>query len=130
MERESFEDEEVAALMNEAFISIKVDREERPDIDSIYMKVCQLMTGSGGWPLTVVMTPDGEPFFTGTYFPKHSRSGRLGMTDLIPRIQSAWHQRRAEIVQSAQHATRVLRELSRVAPTGELTPADPVSYTH
>ncbi|MEE9208022.1 MAG: thioredoxin domain-containing protein [Gemmatimonadota bacterium] len=124
MERESFEDEEVAALMNEAFINIKVDREERSDIDSIYMRVCQLMTGSGGWPLTVVMTPSGEPFFTGTYFPKHSRSGRLGMTDLIPRIQSVWQQRRAEIVQSAQHTTRVLRDLSQVPPTGEPTAED------
>ncbi|MEN8143841.1 MAG: thioredoxin domain-containing protein [Gemmatimonadota bacterium] len=119
MERESFEDEEVAALMNEAFVSIKVDREERPDIDSIYMKACQLMTGSGGWPLTVVMTPGGEPFFTGTYFPKHSRPGRLGMTDLIPRIQSVWRQRRAEIVQSAEHAVDVLRDLSQVPPAGE-----------
>ena len=87
MERESFEDPEVANLMNEVFVSIKVDREERPDIDSIYMTVCQMMTGSGGWPLTIIMTPDKKPFFAGTYFPKDSRFGRIGMTQLVPRIK-------------------------------------------
>ena len=75
MEKESFENEEVAALMNDAFISIKVDREERPDIDGIYMSVCQMMTGSGGWPLTIIMTPDKKPFFSGTYFPKENKYG-------------------------------------------------------
>ena len=75
MEHESFEDQEVARLMNEAFISVKVDREERPDLDNIYMTVCQMVTGSGGWPLTIIMTPDKKPFFAGTYFPKESRLG-------------------------------------------------------
>ena len=84
MEHESFEDAEVAALMNESFVCVKVDREERPDVDQIYMKVTQGMTGRGGWPMTVVMTPAGEPFFAGTYFPKESRGNRPGMTSLVP----------------------------------------------
>jgi uncharacterized protein YyaL (SSP411 family) len=78
MERESFEDEEVAAALNEHYISIKVDREERPDIDHIYMTVCQTLTGQGGWPLSIFMTPDKRPFFAGTYFPKASKFGRVG----------------------------------------------------
>ncbi|RMF55676.1 MAG: thioredoxin domain-containing protein, partial [Calditrichaeota bacterium] len=86
MEHESFEDSTVAALMNEAFINIKVDREERPDIDDIYMTVCQMLNGSGGWPLTIIMTPDKEPFFAATYIPRESHFNRLGMLDLIPRV--------------------------------------------
>ena len=78
MERESFEDPQVAALLNEAFVCIKVDREERPDIDDIYMAVCQVLTGSGGWPLTIFMTPDKTPFFAATYIPKEGRYGRAG----------------------------------------------------
>ena len=90
MEKESFEDEEVAKLMNDTFVSIKVDREERPDIDGIYMSVCQMMTGAGGWPLTIVMTPDKKPFFAGTYFPKYNRFNRIGMMELIPKLKSVW----------------------------------------
>ena len=78
MAHESFEDAEVAGLMNEAFVCIKVDREERPDVDGIYMTVCQIMTGSGGWPLTILMTPERKPFFAGTYIPKENRHGRIG----------------------------------------------------
>ena len=78
MAHESFEDEEVAALLNRAFICIKVDREERPDIDALYMTVAQTLTGSGGWPLTIIMTPDREPFFAATYIPKESRFGSNG----------------------------------------------------
>ncbi len=94
MERESFEDAEVAALLNEHFVCIKVDREERPDIDNVYMSVCIAATGSGGWPLTVVLTPDKKPFFTGTYFPKHSRFGRAGMLDLVPALSKKWREDR------------------------------------
>lgn len=83
MERESFEDEEVARLLNERFVSIKVDREERPDIDSIYMLVCQMMNGHGGWPLNIFMTPDKVPFYAGTYFPKESRAGMPGLKEVI-----------------------------------------------
>ncbi len=83
MERESFEDEEVAKAMNEAFVSIKVDREERPDIDSIYMRACQRMTGSGGWPLNMIITPDKKPFYAATYIPKESKFGRIGMLEML-----------------------------------------------
>ncbi len=86
MERESFEAQDVADLLNERFVAIKVDREERPDIDGVYMTVCQLMTGQGGWPLTVVMTPGKQPFFAGTYFPRESVPGRVGMLELLPRL--------------------------------------------
>lgn len=101
MAHESFEDEEVARLLNDAFISVKVDREERPDIDGIYMTVCQLLTGSGGWPLTIIMTPDKKPFFAGTYFPKANRFGRPGMLEMVPKINEAWKNRREEILKSA-----------------------------
>ncbi|WP_373689041.1 thioredoxin domain-containing protein [Clostridium sp. YIM B02551] len=90
MERESFEDEEVAEVLNKHFISIKVDREERADIDSIYMTFCQLYTGSGGWPLTVILTPDKKPFFAGTYFPKKSRHGSIGLIELLNKINDVW----------------------------------------
>jgi uncharacterized protein YyaL (SSP411 family) len=106
MAHESFEDLAVAALMNEAFVNVKVDREERPDIDDACMAVCQAMTGSGGWPLTVVMTPDRKPFFAGTYFPKQSRHGRIGMLDLVPRITEAWQGRRKELLEQAEHVLR------------------------
>ena len=86
MERECFEDAAVAALLNEHFVSIKVDREERPDLDQIYMSVCQALTGQGGWPLSVFLTPEKKPFFAGTYFPKRSRFGITGLMELLPRL--------------------------------------------
>jgi len=90
MEKESFEDPDVAKLMNETFVSIKVDREERPDLDHIYMTVAQILTGSGGWPLNIFMTPDKKPFFAATYIPKETRFGRMGMMDLVPRVKDLW----------------------------------------
>ncbi|MFW9835849.1 MAG: thioredoxin domain-containing protein, partial [Candidatus Thorarchaeota archaeon] len=84
MAHESFKHPEVARLMNEAFISIKVDREERPDIDNVYMSACQVMTGGGGWPLSIVMTPNKKPFFAATYIPREGRFGLVGMMELIP----------------------------------------------
>ncbi len=120
MEHESFEDSEVARLMNEVFVSIKVDREERPDLDNIYMTVCQMLTGSGGWPLTIIMTPDKKPFFAGTYFPKESRSGRIGMVDLVPRIKEIWATRHEEVVKSAHEITSALGKVSKYAPGEEL----------
>jgi uncharacterized protein YyaL (SSP411 family) len=101
MAHESFDDADVAILLNEVFVCIKVDREERPDIDKVYMDACQMMTGSGGWPLTIVMTPDRQPFFAATYIPRESRFGRVGMLDLIPKIQEVWKERRDDIVKSA-----------------------------
>lgn len=90
MERESFEDPEIAAMMNETFINIKVDREERPDLDATYMTVCQLINGHGGWPLTIIMNPEKEPFFASTYIPKEARFNRIGLRQLIPGIQGMW----------------------------------------
>ena len=116
MAHESFEDEDVAKLMNEVFISIKVDREERPDIDKIYMTVCQMMTGSGGWPLTIIMTPDKKPFFAGTYFPKESRFGRIGLIDLIKRVKNLWNNNKDEILNSADQITITLKNIDQEAP--------------
>jgi hypothetical protein len=101
MEHESFEHPEVARLMNEAFVNIKVDREERPDIDGIYMTVAQLLTGHGGWPLTILMLPDRRPFFAATYIPRESRYGRIGMLELVPRLREAWVGKRGELTDSA-----------------------------
>lgn len=109
MEKESFEDKEVAELMNKVFVNIKVDREERPDIDNIYMEVCQMLTGSGGWPLTVIMTPEKIPFFAGTYFPKHSMHGRIGMIDLINRIQELWNTNRELIYNTSNEILKNLQ---------------------
>ncbi|NIR47021.1 thioredoxin domain-containing protein [candidate division KSB1 bacterium] len=121
MEHESFEDPEVAKLMNDAFVSIKVDREERPDIDQIYMSVCQAMTGSGGWPLTIIMTPDKRPFFAGTYFPKTSRMGRVGMMDLVPRIKQLWENERDKLLENAQQVVDFLQQHSSTQPGEQLT---------
>lgn len=123
MERESFENEAVAALMNEAFVCIKVDREERPDIDNIYMNVCQMMTGSGGWPLTIVMTPQKKPFHAATYIPPESRHGRIGMKELIPRISEVWKNRREEVLDSASEITEVLGRQAAKGSGAELDPA-------
>ena len=94
MARESFEDLEIARLLNESFVSIKVDREERPDIDSLYMAACQAFTGSGGWPTTLFLTPEQLPFFAGTYFPPTSRGGLTGLRQLLSAIRDAWAQDR------------------------------------
>lgn len=120
MGHESFEDPEIGSLMNETFISIKVDREERPDIDSVYMQVCRIMTGSGGWPLTIIMTPDKEPFFAATYIPREAKFGQIGMLDLIPRIKELWLTRHAEILNSASQITSALQQTSMTMPGKEL----------
>jgi uncharacterized protein YyaL (SSP411 family) len=111
MAHESFEDRDVAALLNRDFICIKVDREERPDIDSTYMAVCQMMTGQGGWPLTVIMTPEKKPFFAGTYIPKKSRFGITGLMDLIPRISGLWHNQQKDLIATADTITAALQKL-------------------
>ncbi|HIH92764.1 TPA: thioredoxin domain-containing protein [Methanosarcina acetivorans] len=118
MAHESFEDEEIARLMNEAFVSIKVDREERPDIDNIYMTVCQIILGRGGWPLTIIMTPGKKPFFAGTYIPKKSRFNQTGMTELIPRIKEIWDQQHEEVLDSAEKITSTIQNMI-VESTGE-----------
>ena len=110
MAHESFEDKDVAAILNEHFIAVKVDREERPDIDGVYMAVCQQMTGQGGWPLTVTLTPDKEPFFDGTYFPRTTRGRMIGLTDLLARIAGLWEQQRDELETAAGRITATLRD--------------------
>jgi len=105
MERESFEDQEVADALNRNFVAIKVDREERPDIDQIYMTVCQALTGQGGWPLTVIITPDKKPFFAGTYFPKRSRWGRRGLLDILEQVADMWATNRDKLIQDSQAIT-------------------------
>lgn len=116
MERESFDDEEVAALMNEWFINVKVDREERPDVDSLYMTAVQRITGQGGWPMTVFLTPEGEPFYGGTYFPPVPRHGLPSFRQLLQGIHQAWTERRDEVRRSAEELTTMLREGSLVRP--------------
>lgn len=111
MEKESFEDFEVANILNEYFISIKVDREERPDVDSIYMTTCQMMTGRGGWPLSIFLTPDKKPFFAGTYFPKDNRYGRMGFKELLLKIADVWKNNSQEIIQSANEITSSLKNI-------------------
>lgn len=101
MAEETFENQEIAEYLNKHFISIKVDREERPDIDRIYMNFVQVTTGQGGWPLSVFLTPDGKPFFGGTYFPPYSKYGRLGFIDVLTQIQRAWSERGAAVTDSA-----------------------------
>lgn len=119
MERESFEDEEVAKLLNETFVCIKVDREERPDIDSVYMKFCQAMTGSGGWPLTIIMNPDKKPFFASTYIPKQTMYGRVGMVDFIPKIKEAWLNEREDVISSSNYLVNALnKEMQRTSGNG------------
>jgi len=112
MEHESFEDDSVAKLLNDSFISIKVDREELPEIDHVYMSVCQAMTGGGGWPLTIVMTPAKEPFFAGTYFPKDERGGRSGLFQILPMIADAWNSKRQDIMTSVGKVKNYLDQLN------------------
>jgi len=112
MEHESFEDSTVAAQMNKYFVSIKVDREEMPEVDHLYMSVCQAMTGRGGWPLTIVMTPDKEPFFSGTYFPKQGRGKQPGMLQLIPSLANAWSTKQGEITKTIDRLQTYLTEIN------------------
>lgn len=101
MAHESFEDEEIANILNQYFVSIKVDKEERPDIDSVYMSVCQALTGSGGWPTTIFLTPEQKPFFAGTYFPKYAKYGQIGLKELLLAVQKQWKEDKESFIQSA-----------------------------
>jgi uncharacterized protein YyaL (SSP411 family) len=121
MAHESFEDEEVARLMNDAFVNIKVDREERPDIDGVYMEVAQMITGRGGWPLTIIMTPDKKPFYAGTYIPKESRYNMLGMKELVPRIKELWETDQANIDEVIGKIEQALSETRSVGSKNDLS---------
>jgi len=113
MAHESFEDKEVAALLNDTFICIKVDREERPDIDRMYMTAAQLITGTGGWPLTIMMAPDKQPFFAATYLPKRARYGQPGLMEIVPRVRELWNTDRDELLATAGRLTDALQTMSR-----------------
>ncbi len=108
MERESFENEDIAALLNGEFVSVKVDREERPDVDSIYMQAVQMMTGHGGWPMSVFLTPAGGPFYAGTYYPPDDRHGMPGFRRVLTSVAEAWRQRRGDVESAAVEVTRAI----------------------
>lgn len=108
MAHESFENQEVAEILNRDFVSIKVDREERPDVDAVYMSVCQAVTGSGGWPLTIIMTPDQEPFFAGTYFPRRSTYGHMGLVDILERVAHLWKTERQSVLKIGKNITSAI----------------------
>jgi hypothetical protein len=129
MERESFESGETAALMNAHFVSVKVDREERPDVDAVYMDAVTALTGSGGWPLTVFITPDGEPFFGGTYFPPAPRNGMRGFRELLKTISEAWREKRDEVNSTAEKLTEHIRNANATTRPEELPELDePLLY--
>ena len=113
MAHESFEDQEVAELLNREYVSIKVDREERPDVDTVYMSVCQAMTGSGGWPLTIIMTPEQKPFFAGTYLPKRGTYGRYGLMGLLERVADLWKNSREDLIAMGNQVTAAIQRPSK-----------------
>jgi uncharacterized protein YyaL (SSP411 family) len=121
MERESFEDEEVAKLLNERFVSIKVDREERPDIDSVYMSVCQLMVGQGGWPLNVFLTPDQVPFYAGTYFPKEDRYGRPGIKDVVVQLYDTYINEPEKVTKVGEQIKSAIQPKAKPSSLGDLS---------
>jgi uncharacterized protein YyaL (SSP411 family) len=122
MERESFTNERIAKIMNEHFVSIKVDREQRPDVDNVYMTAVQMMTGSGGWPLSVFLTPDGKPFYGGTYFPPKDMYGRPGFDTLLLAISDAWKNKRADLLVSADKISTILQQSSEEPGKETLSP--------
>jgi hypothetical protein len=129
MAHESFENAEVAAVLNEHFVSIKIDREERPDVDRVYMTFVQATTGSGGWPMSVWLTPELKPFYGGTYFPPDARWGRPGFIDILGEIARVWRAERAKVVQSADSLTAQLRAMEQAAPAWTAPGADALQRT-
>ena len=123
MAHESFEDEETAAFLNEHFVAVKVDREERPDVDAVYMEATQALTGHGGWPMTVFTTPGGEPFFCGTYFPPKPGHGLPSFRQLLASVAQSWHQRRDEVVAAGQRIVTALTERTVVPPAAGSPPS-------
>lgn len=110
MAHESFEDDRVAEILNRDYICVKVDREERPDVDAVYMSVCQAVTGSGGWPLTIFLTPEQKPFFAGTYFPKQGRYGQFGLMELLERVAYLWKNERRELLRAGNEITQAINQ--------------------
>ncbi len=129
MERESFENEAIAEIINRSFVAIKVDREERPDVDRIYMTYVQAATGSGGWPMSVFLTPDLKPFFGGTYFAPDTRYGRPGFPTLLDRLAAAWRDQRAEIIETSGNVISQLKNISDPASTGGIADINTLDST-
>src|ERR1700691_6147427 len=123
MERESFENEQIAQLMNENFVSIKVDREERPDLDQIYMDAVQVLTGRGGWPLTMFLLPDGRPFYGGTYFPPVDRHGLPGFPRLLAAIADAYHKQPGDVQQNVERLTSAMGSVASIRASGDELPS-------
>lgn len=119
MEQESFENDRIAEFLNREFICVKVDREERPDVDAVYMSVCQAMNGQGGWPLTILMTPECRPFFSGTYFPPKARYGRVGLEELLDAVSKQWKEHREPLLENADHIQSYLKEQEREMVAGQ-----------
>jgi uncharacterized protein YyaL (SSP411 family) len=124
MEDESFENAEIAKQLNESFVSIKVDREERPDLDQIYMNAVQMMTGHGGWPMSVFLTPDLKPFFGGTYWPPEPRGGMPGFNQVLQAVSDAWTNRRDKVVEQAGEMQTRLRQIGLMANAAGQLPND------
>ena len=122
MAHESFEDEDTAAVMNEHFVNIKVDREQRPDVDAVYMEATQAMTGHGGWPMTVFLTPDGEPFQCGTYYPKQRRHGMPAFVEVLAAIEDLWRTKRADLLEQAAQLTEHLQRSGLPSAEGRALP--------
>ena len=119
MEQESFENNTIAELLNREYICVKVDREERPDVDAVYMSVCQAMNGQGGWPLTIIMTPACRPFFSGTYLPPKARYGRVGLEELLTAVAGQWKTNRGKLLDSAGRIEAYLKEQERATVSAE-----------
>jgi uncharacterized protein YyaL (SSP411 family) len=130
MARESFDDPEVGALMNEGFVSVKVDREARPDVDAVYMAALQMLTGSGGWPMTLALTPDGRPWYAGTYFPPDDRFGRPSFRRVLAALTHAWRERRSEVERAADEIAEALARLEGGAPPRGAAAAAAASLAH
>jgi uncharacterized protein len=124
MERESFESPDVARIMNDNFVSVKVDREERPDIDAIYMEAVQAMTGQGGWPMTVFLTPDGVPFYGGTYFPPDDRHGMPSFTRVLSGVAEAWRSKRSDVQEQGKRLLDHIDVASRILPSSDVIGED------
>src|SRR5688572_33446571 len=116
MERESFENEKIAALMNDLFVNIKVDREERPDLDEVYMNAVQMLTGRGGWPMTMFLTPEGKPFYGGTYFPPEDRYGVPGFSRILAGVANAYREKPQDVERSVTEILSALNRLTTIRP--------------
>ena len=118
MAHESFENDKIAEILNQNYIAVKVDREERPDVDSVYMSVCQAMTGQGGWPLTIIMTPECKPFFAGTYLPPKARYGMTGLDELLKMIADRWKNEKNRLLQAGDEILHFFKRAEQGGSSG------------